>query len=95
MINLYVDYLDTFFDQNFTFLYFSLLRKFSSSRLLAYPDGTSENKYSEGIQPDQLSEAILELKKAIEEYKPETYSDPESFRQLANGVLQAEGCVTG
>lgn len=64
------------------------IRKFSSSSSTLSGDNFSKNL---GLQ--DLNSAQLVLAKAIQEYQPVT-SDSESFRKLANGVFQAEGCVS-
>lgn len=76
----------------------NLTRQFSTSRYLASSKKESKDKGSEEIQPtDQFREAAaakLAIEKAIKDYKPDTSFSPEIFKQLANGVFQAEGCVT-
>ena len=62
---------------------------YSSSSTLS---GDNLSKSPEGLQRD-LNTAQLALAKAIQEYQPVTF-DYESFRKLANGVFQAEGCVS-
>ncbi len=64
------------------------IRKFSSSSSTLSGDNFSKNP---GLQ--DLNSAQLALAKAILEYQPVT-SDSESFRKLANGIFQAEGCVS-
>jgi hypothetical protein len=74
----------------------------SSSRSLAYTeesDDTLANNEVNSIKEEQsakkLEEARLALDKAKNNYCPENYkSSSEDFRQLANGVFQAEGCVS-
>ena len=62
------------------------IRKFYSS------SSAGDNFYKNpGLQ--DLNSAQLALAKAILEYQPVT-SYSESFRKLANGVFQAEGCVS-
>ena len=62
---------------------------YSSSSTLS---GDNFSKSPGGLQRD-LNTAQLALAKAIQEYQPVTF-DYESFRKLANGVFQAEGCVS-
>ena len=64
----------------------NFVRKFSTYKYSAY--------HEKSQLTDQLREARLVIEKAIENYKPDTSSSPESFRQLANGLFQAEGCVS-
>jgi len=66
-----------------------LVARFFSSNL-NIPD-------SEGLKKEKtlsdLTVAQLTLAEAIEKYQPDT-SNSEMFRKLANGVFQAEGCVS-
>ena len=66
-----------------------LVARFFSSNL-TIPGSEGLNK--EKTLPD-LTVAQLALAKAIEKYQPDT-SNSEMFRKLANGVFQAEGCVS-
>lgn len=71
--------------------------KFSSTHLnLANSNPEGIDSYSNNQEQKlllDLSAAQLALAKAIEDYQPYT-SNSETFRKLANGVFQAEGCVT-
>lgn len=65
-------------------------RKFSSST--SSFSAEQDNFKNPALQPD-LDKARLALAKAKEQYQPDTITS-EIFRNLANGVFQAEGCVS-
>lgn len=79
-----------------TYFNFHQTRKFSSSLTLANSNpkgGDSSSKNPGQKLLLDLTAAQLALAKAIEDYQPYT-SNSETFRKLAQGVFQAEGCVT-